>query len=147
MERRSIPQRRIGASSFQLSPVVLEPLAEPDDSLLVRSFREQVLPALTPIALDHAHPLPHLPAGSIGVFVLFRRPSEHRLGVVLVPPLLPQWLNVHDPQCSITVRVEDAIARYISHLFTTLPVEKSWSFRVTRTDEPVQPRFLIRDVA
>jgi len=45
------------------------------------------------------------------------------------------------------VRVEHAIARYISDLFTTLPVEKSWSFRVTRTDEPAQLRFVFRNVA
>jgi len=28
-----------------------------------------------------------------------------------------------------------------------LPVEKSWSFRVTRTDEPAQLRFVFRNVA
>ena len=147
MERSSPQKRRIGATSFQLSPVVLEPLPQPDDSLLARSFREQVLPALTPIALDHAHPLPDLAAGSIGLLVRFQRHSERRIGVVLVPPLLPQWLTVQGPKHSMTVRVEHAIARYISDLFTTLPVEKSWSFRVTRTDEPAQLRFVFRNVA
>jgi polyphosphate kinase len=147
MERSTPQTRRIGAISFELRPVILEPLSESDASLLARSFREQVLPALTPIALDHAHPLPDLPAGSIGLFVRFRRPSEQRVGVVLVPPLLPQSLTVRYPERSITVRVEHAIARYVSDLFTTLPVEKSWSFRVTRTDEPAQLRFVIRNVA
>ena len=147
MERSSLQKRRVGATSFELCPIVLEPLAQSDASLLARSFREQVLPALTPIALDHTHPLPDLPAGSIGLFVRFRRTSEQRVGVVLVPPLLPQWLTVRYPERSITVRVENAIARYVSDLFTTLPVEKSWSFRVTRTDEPEQLRFVIPNVA
>jgi polyphosphate kinase len=147
MERSSPQKRRIGATSFEFCPIVLEPLPQSDDSLLARSFREQVLPALTPIALDHSHPLPDLPAGSIGLFVRFRRPSEQRVGVVLVPPLLPQWLTVRYPERSITVRVEHAIARYVSDLFTTLPVEKSWSFCVTRTDEPEQLRFVIPNVA
>ena len=62
-------------------------------------------------------------------------------------PLLPQWLTVQYTERSITVRVEHAIARYVSDLFTTLPVEKSWSFRVTRTDDPAQLRFVIRNVA
>src|SRR5438067_2459034 len=83
MERSSPQKRRIGSTSFQLCPIVLEPLPQSDASLLARSFREQVLPALTPIALDHAQPLPALPAGSIGLFVRFRRPSEQRGGVCL----------------------------------------------------------------
>jgi len=147
MERTTPQKRRIGAASVEFRPVVLEPLSRSDDSLLARSFQEQVLPALTPIALDHAHPLPGLPAGSIGVVVRFRRPSEHRIGVVLVPPLLPQSLTVHGREHSMTVRVEHAIARYVSVLFTTLPVERCWSFRVTRNGEPAQVRVVIRNVA
>jgi hypothetical protein len=60
------------------------------DALLAGSFEREVLPALTPIALDQKHPLPDLPAGSVGLFVRFRQPSKRRTGVVLVPPLLPR---------------------------------------------------------
>ena len=64
-----------------------------------------------------------------------------------MPSLLPRSFSIQSPSQTLTVRVEDAIARYVSRLFTTLPVERCWSFRVTRTDEPEQLRFVIARAA
>jgi len=140
---QSVPHSRAGATHFDLRPVLLATLTPEMDEVLAGVFQRDVLPALTPIALDGAHPLPDLPAGSVGLVVRFRRPARRRMGVVLVPSLLPRSLSVHGPSQTLTVRVEDAIARHVAMLFTTLPVERCWSFRVTRTDEPEQLRFVI----
>jgi polyphosphate kinase len=147
MERSGRPASRAGATQFELRAVLLAALTPETDAALADLFDRELLPALTPIALDGKHPMPDLPAGSVGVVVRFRRPGRRRVGVVVVPSLLPRSLSIRGPSQEMTFRVEDVIARYVSRLFTTLPVEKCWSFSVTRSDEPEQLRFVIARAA
>jgi len=143
MEPTLSPKTRTGATHFELRPALQEALSPDLEALLAGAFEREVMPALTPVALDQKHPLPDLPAGSVGVVVRFRR-ARPRTGIVLVAPLLPRVITVEGQTQSITVRIEDAVARYVSKLFTTLPVERCWSFRITRrTDEPEQLRFVL----
>jgi polyphosphate kinase len=93
-------------------------------------FERNVLPILTPLALDPAHPFPHLRNKSLNVAIRFatRAGARLRYGVVPVPSLLPRLVGVPDG----AVPLEDVIARHVAQLFPEMPVEGCWTFRVTR---------------
>src|SRR5712671_4912822 len=93
-------------------------------------FQREVLPVLTPLALDPAHPFPHLRNKSLNIAIRFAtRPGARlRYGVVPVPSLLPRLVTVPDG----AVPLEDVIAANVAQLFPEMPVEGCWAFRVTR---------------
>jgi polyphosphate kinase len=93
-------------------------------------FEREVLPVLTPLAIDPGHPFPHLRNKSVNLAIAFATPPGARLryGVVPVPSLLPRVVPVPDG----AVLLEDVIARHVSRLFPEMPVQGCWAFRVTR---------------
>ena len=93
-------------------------------------FQTQVLPVLTPIALDPAHPFPHLRNKSLNLAIRFAsRPGARlRYGVVPVPSLFPRLVTLPDG----AIPLEDVIARHVAQLFPEMPIEGCWAFRVTR---------------
>src|SRR6266851_5216715 len=105
----------------QLSPEALARLAE--------YFQRDVLPVLTPIALDPSHPFPHLRNKSLNLAIRFTSQSTRlRYGVVPVPAVLPRLVPVGDAH----VLLEDVIATHVAQLFPGMPIEGCWAFRVTR---------------
>ncbi len=105
----------------QLSPEALAGLAE--------YFQRDVLPVLTPIALDPSHPFPHLRNKSLNLAIRFTSQSTRlRYGVVPVPAVLPRLVPVGDAH----VLLEDVIATHVAQLFPGMPIEGCWAFRVTR---------------
>ncbi len=93
-------------------------------------FQRQVLPVLTPLALDPAHPFPHLRNKSLNLAIRFAaRPGARvRYGVVPVPGLLPRLVQVPGG----AVLLEDVIALHLAPLFPEVPIEGCCPFRVTR---------------
>jgi polyphosphate kinase len=93
-------------------------------------FQRQVLPVLTPLALDPAHPFPHLRNKSLNLAIRFSaRPGARvRYGVVPVPALLPRLVQVPGG----AVLLEDVIALHLGPIFPEMPIEGCWPFRVTR---------------
>ncbi|HEY2029426.1 MAG TPA: polyphosphate kinase 1, partial [Myxococcales bacterium] len=101
------------------------------DAKLAAEFVErEVVPVLTPLALDPGHPFPHLRNKSLNLAVRFAGPAEARLrwGVVPVPEILPRMVPVADG----FVLLEDAIAANVGLLFPGQPVDGCWPFRLTR---------------
>src|SRR5713226_4787270 len=90
----------------------------------------QVLPVLTPLALDPGHPFPHLRNKSLNLVVRFAPTPEARLryGVVPVPALLPRLV----PAADGLLFLEDAIASNVSLVFPGMAIEGCWAFRLTR---------------
>jgi polyphosphate kinase len=93
-------------------------------------FDREVLPVLTPLAIDPGHPFPHLRNKSLNLAIAFATPPGARLryGVVPVPTLLPRVVPVPEG----AVLLEDVIARHVARLFPEMPVQGCWAFRVTR---------------
>jgi len=106
------------------------PLPPGSQAAVAEFFQRQVLPILTPLALDPAHPFPHLRNKSLNLAIRFATRPEARLryGVVPVPSLLPRLVPVPDG----AVLLEDVIARHLAALFPDMPIEGCWPFRVTR---------------
>jgi polyphosphate kinase len=100
------------------------------DAFLDEYFQSEVLPLLTPIALDRSHPIPRLREGSWGLVVRFRGPRSPRYGVILVHTALP--MVVDDPKGGRT-GLAHLIACRLAGLFEQAPIESSWTFRVCAT--------------
>jgi polyphosphate kinase len=108
-------------------------------------FERDVFPVLTPLAVDPAHPFPHISHRSLSLMVALEDPQVGaRFARVKVPNNLPRLVSVpvdapqgpsappgkHRPVTFVWL--EDIIAAHASALFPGVPVRASYPFRVTR---------------
>jgi polyphosphate kinase len=108
-------------------------------------FREEIFPILTPLAVDPAHPFPHISSRSLNLAVTLRDPQAHgelfaRVKVplsstirrlVAVPPRV-RPADAEAPRRYAFVWVEQLIAAHLSLLFHSMDVVASYPFRVLR---------------
>lgn len=98
-------------------------------------FRGQVLPVLTPLAVDSAHPFPILNSGSIEIAVSMCPAGRDELvyAFVEVPELLPRFIEVRDGQPGRSfMLLEDLIMDNLGNLFTGCEIQEFFPFRITR---------------
>ena len=110
-------------------------LAPEDLAALDASFKTEIFPVLTPIAIDPGHPFPHLRNKSLNLGVMFARDNvlEPGFGVVQVPSMLPRVIPVkYAGARSAFVLLEDLIARHVHEIFPVLKLRGTYAFRVTR---------------
>ncbi len=95
-------------------------------------FERQLFPALTPLALDPAHPFPFISNMSLSLAVSVKTPGEgtYRFARVKVPHILPRWLQV--PTTLRYVPLEEVITHNLNQLFPGMEIAESYPFRVTR---------------
>lgn len=106
---------------------------------VVRFFKDEVLPVITPLGIDAARPFPMLPSLSINLAVLFepekdKQDGEPRLGVVPVPAVLPRLVRVPGAD-STYVRLETVVLSQLATLFPGQAVRDVAAFRVLRDAE------------
>jgi polyphosphate kinase len=112
------------------------------------SFREQVFPVLTPLAVDPAHPFPYISGLSLNLAVVVRDPDggPELFARVKVPNNVPRFyaldreprgtLNAGDgPRRMRFLPVEELIAAHLGQLFSGMRVMEHHLFRVTRNAE------------
>jgi polyphosphate kinase len=110
-------------------------LAPEELAQLDASFKNDIFPVLTPIAIDPGHPFPHLRNKSLNLGVMFARDNvlEPGFGVVQVPSMLPRIIPVkYAGARSAFVLLEDLIARHVHAIFPVLKLRGTYAFRVTR---------------
>lgn len=117
-----------------VSPEVLAP---EDLAALDRQFHREIFPVLTPIAVDPAHPFPHVRNKLINVAILFEQQDDDLVdpdvGVVQVPMTLPRLIKVPLKGARRAfVTLEDLILRHRAQIFPQLKVVGQFAFRVTR---------------
>ncbi|MBC7174045.1 MAG: polyphosphate kinase 1, partial [Polyangiaceae bacterium] len=109
---------------------------EPSERAKLRTyFFEQVLPILTPLAIDPGHPFPHVPNKSLHLVVMLtgERVGEPAFAVVQVPRVLPRLVPVKGPgEVASFVLLEDVIAEHVAELFRGFRRLGAWAFRVIR---------------
>ena len=100
-------------------------------------FREEVLPALTPLAIDASRPFPLLASLSLNL-VLRLAPAAAdappRLAVVQIPPRLPRLVRVPG-ESVLFVLLGDVIRHELDALFPGQPVVESAILRLSRDSE------------
>jgi len=109
-----------------------ESLSDADRKHLQGVFDERVFPALTPLAVDPAHPFPYISNLSLNLAVVVRDPvtREERFARVKVPPLLPRFLALPDGERFVPL--EQVIAAHLDSLFPGMEMLATHPFRVTR---------------
>jgi len=116
-------------------PADLDP---PARAVLARHFRDEVIPALTPLAIDASRPFPMLAGLSLNLAVLLAPAAgeeEPRLAVVQVPGRLPRFVRPAGFEGAVHVLLEDVIRAELGSLFPGQEIRDAAVFRVTRDSE------------
>ncbi len=105
-------------------------------------FKREVLPVLTPIGLDPAHPFPRVFNKSLNLIVelegrdAFGRGS--RVAIVQAPRVLPRAIRlppaIGEGEYSF-VYLTSVLHAHVAELFTGMTVKGAYQFRVTRNSE------------
>ncbi len=129
--RRIEPPRPEAAGSQMLR---YRQLSRRQRQLLEQDFRSQILPALTPMALDAGHPFPRLGHRSIHLAVMLKEPGYgERFGSLTVPSMFPRrWRIPGQPESGKFVWLEEMVAANVDSLFPGLEVLSTSPFRVRR---------------
>jgi polyphosphate kinase len=118
-----------------LPPSDLEPQAR---AALARHYRDEVMPALTPLAIDASRPFPMLAGLSLNLAVLLEPADEEgelRLAVVQVPGRLPRLVRPPGSEGMVYVLLEDVIRSELGTLFPGQEIRDVAAFRVARDSE------------
>ena len=149
-----------GLRSHGIHLLTMEELDEVQREAALTYFEQQVFPVLTPLAVDPAHPFPHISHLSLNLAVTLSDPAAGELFArIKVPPNLPRLVPLplpatsvaddgdegHDPASVHTplhfLWLESLIAAHLEDLFPGLPVTGRHLFRVTRDyDQDIQER-------
>ena len=111
-------------------------LTAEDQTWLATAFAEQIFPALTPLAIDPAHPFPFIANLGMALVATFHRTTDDQTmrALVPLPPQLPRFIRLPGDAVRI-FPLEDAITLFLDRLFPGFHVEASGMFRVIRDSE------------
>lgn len=113
----------------------LSDLNESHQAYVKGLFVTDILPVLTPLAIDPGHPFPRLLNRSLNIVFLLK--DHHKAGskvaVLQVPPILDRFvpINVHPSQQTF-ILLEKIIQEHADILFPGFTISESHCFRVTR---------------
>jgi polyphosphate kinase len=119
-----------------ISVIDTDELTEAEKSWLDTRFLEQILPVVTPIAIDPAHPFPFVPnRGFVLAADLKRRvDNDHLRALLLVPSQLDRFVRL--PGSNIRfITIESMIALYLPRLFPGYDVLGTGLFRILRDSD------------
>ncbi|HEV2765024.1 MAG TPA: polyphosphate kinase 1, partial [Pyrinomonadaceae bacterium] len=118
-------------------------LSEEERAALAEYFEENVLPVLTPQAVDPAHPFPYVSNLSLNLGLMVQPVPAHgitrsltgkgdpRFARVKVPPVLPRLVPVGGSKTRFTL-LDDLIAANLATLFPRMHAGRCYPFRLTR---------------
>jgi polyphosphate kinase len=114
--------------------VEIDSLSGADRSTLRDRFQDSVLPTLTPLTFDPAHPFPFISNLSLSMAVLTRGPEgeDPTFSRIKIPENRPRFLQLDEHRF---VPVEAVIADNLDLLFPDVEIIDHAMFRVTRNAE------------
>jgi polyphosphate kinase len=106
---------------------------------LREGFVRDILPILTPLAIDPAHPFPHISNLSLNLLVVIEDAGRRVMARIKVPTTIDRFMRLSDedrgpgerPEMRF-VRVEEVISANLDELFPGKDVVASYVFQVTR---------------
>ncbi|WP_273843674.1 polyphosphate kinase 1 [Rubrobacter calidifluminis] len=107
---------------------------------LKERFVRDIFPVLTPLAIDPAHPFPHISNLSLNLLVVIEDEGRRVMARLKVPTTIDRFMrlsgeelvqNGRRPEIRL-VRVEEVIAANLEELFPGKKVAASYVFQVTR---------------
>jgi len=99
-------------------------------------FLEEILPIITPQALDPGHPFPFVANEGMGLLFSLKRNSdkEEIMEMVLLPTALPRFVRVPGDE-AIYVSIASLVTRFADHLFPGYTIKGDGLFRVLRDSD------------
>src|ERR687893_830775 len=102
-------------------------------------FVRDILPILTPLAIDPAHPFPHISNLSLNLLVVIEDAGRRVMARIKVPTTIDRFMRLSDedrgpgerPEMRF-VRVEEVISANLDELFPGKEIVASYVFQVTR---------------
>jgi len=114
----------------------VEELDAKQRSWLEDHFATDIVPLITPQAIDPSHPFPFV--GNMGMGVLFRLKRGKRQGdlieMVLIPAAVPRFVRVPGP-LAVYVAIEQVITAFAQQLFPGFKILGDGLFRVLRDSD------------
>ncbi len=115
-------------------------LLESDREWLDEMFLEIILPVITPIAIDPAHPFPFIPNRGFVIALQLRRKSDSRAmnALLPIPHQLDRFIRLPRAAGSGLVRfisLENMLSIYIPRLFPSYELLGQGAFRVIRDSD------------
>ena len=99
-------------------------------------FDERIFPALTPLAVDPAHPFPKVRGLGINLLVTLRDPKKSDDGikraVIPIPKAIPRFMQADIRGGTAFVTSEEIIKAHLSEMFYEMEILRVNTFRVTR---------------
>ena len=139
LQQRQYRQFNALRKELSKSAVVISDMLElsPAQQLAMHKyFEEQIMPVLTPIAVDPFHPFPILSSGAIEIAVSIipngRDQAVHAL--VEVPEMLPRFIPLPEEDGIVQsfLPLEDLIMAHLGMLFADCKILELLPFRITR---------------
>ncbi len=123
--------------------IFLRPVTELDEVRLEwtrETFRKDILPILTPLAVDPSHPFPQLLNKSVNLAVLYSKPGLHestRHAFVQVPRGIPRIiaLPAAQPDRKEFILLSDLVRHFVGEVFPGMKIHGAWPTRITRNSE------------
>lgn len=99
-------------------------------------FLQQIFPALTPLAIDPAHPFPFIPNRGACLALKLARPDhdEEMMALVPLPSKIPRFVRLQGPSLRF-MAIEDVILMHLSHIFPGFTMAGYGVFRILRDSE------------
>ncbi|WP_298918861.1 RNA degradosome polyphosphate kinase [uncultured Algimonas sp.] len=129
-------------SELASKKIVVSRVADLDDEAktdLHERFETQILPLLSPLAVDAAHPFPFLSNLSLGLAASLTHraaPDDSAFGLVPIPAHLPRFLQLAaGSKKRDYVMMEDVIGHFLPDLFPDSDIDSQGLFRITRDSD------------
>lgn len=130
---------RTELANKKISVSRIEDLDETAKDELRERFDTQILPLLSPLAVDPAHPFPFLSNLSLGLAASLTRrdlSKDSAFALVPIPSHLPRFLQLSaGSKRRDYVRMEDVITHFLPDLFPDFDVDTTGLFRITRDSD------------
>lgn len=136
---------RIGLAETDIHVADEERVSPEVHKWLKRYFLNEILPIITPQALDPAHPFPFVQNEGLGLLFTLKREAtaEQLIEMVLIPSALPRFVRVPDSVTGagsgkggvLYISIARLIQRYAGELFPGFSIEGDGLFRVLRDSD------------
>jgi len=109
-----------------------------EEAWLEEHFQRDIFPALTPIAVDPAHPFPFLP--NLGQALVFHlasaKPAREQIALVPLPSSLPRFIRLPDREQKLRyLPLEAAVEMFLPVVFPNFEKRAVASFSIVRDSE------------
>ncbi|MDQ3145288.1 MAG: RNA degradosome polyphosphate kinase, partial [Pseudomonadota bacterium] len=116
--------------------IAAEDISEQESEWLERHFREQVLPVLTPQAIDPSHPFPFIT--NLGLSLIFALETEGSgeavTEVLMIPPTLRRFVRLPGERARF-IAIDSVIGAHFGLLFPGFRKIASGAFRLLRDSD------------